>query len=149
MGSHPYWYLENYDGDVKSSLESLRDREFRAGRYYPVISHLSFPLGAHPPSPGAQHPAIEDALAEAAQDGTGTRSILDLDHVSDVPDVFAVAPLSVEELGQLYGTTTPTREMVEKNLDFLGSIDRGQGVYILLYEDGRPEQILFAGYSFD
>lgn len=28
-------------------------------------------------------------------------------------------------------------------------IDRGQGVYIVAYRDGKPSEIFFAGYSFD
>ncbi len=46
-------------------------------------------------------------------------------------------------------TTQPTREMVEENMDFLEDVERGHGVYIILYQDGQPSEILFAGYSFD
>ena len=82
-------------------------------------------------------------------DADGTRSILDLDHVSDEPEYFAVTPLSEQVLQQLYGTTQPTRSMVEKDMDFLDDIERGQGVSIVLYKDGQPDEIFFAGYSFD
>ena len=49
----------------------------------------------------------------------------------------------------LYGTTKPTREMVLANMDFYSEIDRGYGLYIVLYKDGEPDEILFAGYSYD
>jgi len=38
--------------------------------------------------------------------------------------------------------------MVEELL-FLEDAERGKGIYIVLYKDGAPSQILFAGYSFD
>lgn len=52
-------------------------------------------------------------------------------------------------LNDLYGTTQPTRAMVEQNMGFLEDVERGQGVYILLYRNGRPDEVFFAGYSFD
>jgi hypothetical protein len=39
--------------------------------------------------------------------------------------------------------------MVEANMDFMEEIERGHGVYIILYLDGKPDEICFAGYSFD
>lgn len=53
-------------------------------------------------------------------------------------------------LQRLYGTTEPTRDLVEPDLAFFEDMDeRGQGVYVVLYHDGQPHEILFAGYSFD
>ena len=103
-------------------------------------------MGPDSPSPGPQHSSIEAALRASMQDGT--RSILDMDRVSERPEYFAVSPLLETELVRLYGTTEPTHEMVEELL-FLEDAERGKGIYIVLYEDGAPSQILFAGYSFD
>lgn len=147
MGAHPYWYYEPYHGDVGAALETLRDREFKAGRYNPVIPFPAFPPGPDSPSPGAQHASIEEIMVDAAEDGT--RSILDLDHVSGFPDFCAIAPLPDDALQNLYGTTQPTREMVERNMDFLEDVERGQGVYIILHKDGQSDEVFFAGYSFD
>jgi hypothetical protein len=149
MGAEPYWYFEKFDGDVDAVLQSLRQREFAAGRYNPVIASTwqLFPIGPDSPAPGAQHSSIEEAM-EAA-DADGTRSILDLDHVADEPDFCAVVPLADDVLEGLYGTTQPTREMVEHNMDFLEDVERGQGVYIIMYKNGKPDEICFAGYSFD
>jgi hypothetical protein len=147
MGAHPYWYFVDYDPDVQSALDLLREREFQAGRYHPVVAFPDFPIGPNSPAPGPQHVSIDDAIQDAAEDGT--RSILDLDHVADEPDFCAVTPLDSQILSHLYGTAQPTRDMVEENLDFLEDIDRGQGVYFVLYENGRPSEICFAGYSFD
>jgi hypothetical protein len=147
MGAHPYWYFVKHQPDIGSALRELRDREFAAGRYNPVMPFPDFPANPHAPTPGVQHSSIDEAREDAAEDGT--RSILDLDHVSDSPDFCAVAPLDDEVLLALYGTTTPTREMVEQDRDFLEDVERGQGVYIVLYRDGQPDEIFFAGYSFD
>jgi hypothetical protein len=147
MGAHPYWYIENYKPDINSALQELREREFRAGRYNPIIPFPNFPVGPHSPAPGAQHATVADAFADA--DADGTRSILDLDHVSDEPDFCAVTAMPDEMLLEFFGTTRPTREMVENNHDFWEDLERGQGIYIVLYKDDQPHEIFFAGYSFD
>jgi hypothetical protein len=147
MGAHPYWYFVKYQPDVQAALDQLREREFKAGRYNPVISFLPFPLMANAPTPGARHATIEEAMDEAAEDGT--RSILDIEQVADEPDFCVAAPLDEELLSELYGTTEPTRAMIEGNLDFLEDLERGHGVYCTLYKNGKPDEILFAGYSFD
>jgi hypothetical protein len=150
MGSDPYWYFVPYKPDIDAALQELRQREFRAGRYYPAIKQIwaLFPIGPDSPSPGAQHRSIKEALRDAAESGTGT--IQDLDHVSDVPEFLgAVTRLGDERIRSLYGTTKPTREMVEDNMDFFEDLDRGQGTYIVVYKNGHPDEILFAGMSVD
>jgi hypothetical protein len=147
MGAHPYEYFVKYQSDVDAALQELRQREFRAGRYNPVIPFPDFPIGPHSPSPGAQHASIDDALRDAEADGT--RSILDLDHVAARPEFGAVAPLDPVVLQHLYGTTQPTRAMVEQNMEFFEDMERVEGIYIVIYKDGRPDEIFFAGYSAD
>jgi hypothetical protein len=132
MGAEPWDYFVPYEDEIASALEKLRVREFRAGRYH-----------------GAEaHPAtIEEVLENMDEDGT--RSILDMTHVAEQPDFFAVAPLSPDQLLSLFGTRQPTHEMIVGNYDLYEEIDRGQGVYIIVYKDGKPAEIFFAGYSFD
>jgi hypothetical protein len=147
MGAEPYFYFVPYQADVDAALQALRQREFQAGRYNPVLPFLEFPIGPQSPSPGAQHTSIEEACEDA--DADGTRSILDLDRISEEPDFGAVTPLDEGALQELYGTTRPTREMIEQNMDFFEDIERGQGIYIVVYQDGAPAEIFFAGYSYD
>jgi hypothetical protein len=147
MGGEPWFYFVPYQADINRALQALRRREFEAGRYNPVIPLPEFPVEANAPAPGAQHASIEEAI-EAA-DADGTRSILDMERVSADPDYGAITPLSEEDLVDLFGTATPTREMIESNEDLFEAIDRGQGVYIVAYRDGKPSEIFFAGYSFD
>jgi hypothetical protein len=147
MGGHPWFYFVEHQPDVSGALHTLRQREFRAGRYNPVIAFPDFPVDASSPSPGAQHASIEEAMEDA--DADGTRSILDMEKISDTPDFGAVTPLPKETQFDLFGTDQPTHEMVESNYDLFDALERGQGVYIIVYEDEKPAEIFFAGYSYD
>jgi hypothetical protein len=147
MGAHAYWYVVKYNPDIEAALHELREREFAAGRYNPVMPFPPFPVTPDTPSLGPGHDSIAEAQDDAAEEGT--RSILDLDRVADEPDFGAVAPLTEETMLEYFGTTTPTRETVEQNDGFFEDIERGQGVYIVLYKDRVPDEIFFAGYSYD
>jgi hypothetical protein len=147
VGAHPYWYVVKHKDDVGEALEQLRQREFQAGRYNPVLSFPDFPIGPNSPVPGRKHASIQDAFEDA--DADGTRSILDLERVSDEPDFGVVSPLPDDVLLDLYGTTRPTRQMVEASDDFWEDLERGQGIYIILYKDDQQDEIYFAGYSYD
>jgi len=52
-------------------------------------------------------------------------------------------------LKALYKTDKPTRKMVEENMGFLGEVERGKCVYVVVYKGPKPVEILFAGYSYD
>ena len=177
MGAHPYWYYTPYQSDLTAALQTLREQEFQAGRYYPVVS-LNFPIAEQTHSPGAKHPSIEAAIE--ASDVDGTRSILDIFRISDTPyplsgdeldlDLLAeenidalynaAFPLSSAELLTLFGTEQPTHPMIESVIvddttdsdvseEFWDSIDRGSARYIVVYEKSQPSEIFFVGYSFD
>ncbi len=147
MGGHPYWYTVPYQANVQAALNELREREFRAGRYYPAMELVRFPITADSPAPGAQHTSIEEAQEDA--DATGTCSILDILTIADEPDFCVAAPLDPSELQALYGTIRPSAAQVESNMDFLEDVERGHAVYIVCYEDDSPSHLVFAGYSFD
>jgi hypothetical protein len=147
MGGHWWFYIVPYQPDIARALLELREREFKAGRYNPVVRFPMSPVDRGSPSPGAQHSSIEQALVATGE--TGTRSILDISRIAPHPDFFVAAPLSESRLQELYGTAQPTREMAETDMEFSEDMERGQGVYVVLYKDGKPTEILFAGYSFD
>lgn len=147
MGAHSYWYTVAYQPDISAALQELRDREFQAGRYNPVIPFPKFPVTAASPAPGRGHESIESAVACA--DAPGTRSILDIASLADEPDFFVAAPLCVDTLQAAYGTAQPTREIVEANMAIFNHINRGHAAYVVIYGGGAPLEILFAGYSFD
>jgi hypothetical protein len=84
-----------------------------------------------------------------ASDADGTRSILDIFTISADPEYLAAAPLSDDTLNSYFGTTRPSRAIVESNMAFLNEVQRGQAVYIVLYKEDVPIELFFAGYSFD
>jgi hypothetical protein len=132
MGAEPWQYFVTYEPNLQGALDKLRRQEFQAGRFR-----------------GSElNPAtIEEAFEN--MDADGTASILDIERVADEPDFSVVAPLPKDELVRLFGTDQPTRAMIEENMDFYEDIERGQGVYIIVYKDGQPSEIFFGGYSFD
>ena len=132
MGASPWLYFVPYDTDFQHALDTLREAEFRAGRF----------RGAEL-SPAS----IDEALENSADEGTA--SILDIVCVAQEPELCAVVPLNAEELNDLFGTAHPTRQMVESADALFERIDRGQGVCFAVYDNGRPSGIAFAGYSVD
>jgi hypothetical protein len=148
LGGHPWFYFVEYEPSIEAALQKLRRREFDAGRYNPAVDFPDFPLRPESPAPGAQHDSIEEAIEDA--DADGTRSILDMERVADEADFNAVAPLARETLLELFGTDRPTREMIDESDELFDALERGQGVYVVVYEGGGgPSEIFFAGYSFD
>jgi hypothetical protein len=164
MGGHPYWYIVPYESDIDAALHKLKQREFEAGRYNPVIRFLEFPIGPNSPAPGRQHASVEEALESTEADGT--RSILDAmrgvlpDPYSTDPDSLStggpfagVSPLAEADLVELFGSAQPSREAVEREIAespaFWERLMRGTAVYVVLYADGHPHEIFFAGMSFD
>jgi hypothetical protein len=146
MGAQPYWYFTKYRPSIDTALGELKQREFKAGRYNPVMRFISFPV-ENTPSAEPEHASIKEAIADAGMDGT--RSILDIERVGDVPDFGVAVPLDDGELGELYGTTKPTHEMIELNMDFFEQIERGQAIYITVFTNDHPDELFFAGYSYD
>lgn len=147
MGAHLYYYFVPYQPDAEKALQELRDREFVAGRYNPVVPFLRFPVDAKSPAPGAQHDSIGEAME--ASDADGTRSILDLQTVGDEPNFCIAWRLPDERLLDLFDTREPTHEMIEHGAELFEDLERGHGVCITAYKNGKPDELFFAGYSFD
>jgi hypothetical protein len=141
MGAEFWEYYTPFDQAVDTTLDKLRQQEFAAGRFH--RSHLN-------PS------TIQQAIANT--DADGTRSILDMERVAASPDMGAVSPISRDQLMAIFATDRPTRQMVEEALmavdneamdEVIQEIERGEGRYILLYVNDRPEEVYFCGYSYD
>ena len=147
MGSSPYFYFVPFDSDYNAALAKLRNSEFEAGRYNPVVMFPEFPISKDTESPGKQHSSIEEAMEEAEEDGT--RSILDINTVSEKDDYCNARILKNEELISIFGTDKPTHEMLETNYDYFESIERGKAYCITVFKEDKPSEIYFVGYSFD
>jgi hypothetical protein len=146
MGAHPWFYFIPYEQDITKGLETLREREFKAGRYNPSEPFPRFPVDPRH-VPGSKHSSLE--AARAAADASGTRSILDMTRISAKPDFGTVAPLDEAELMDLFATLKPTRADIDANEAIFDQIERGQGIYIVVYENNEPSQVYLAGYSYD
>jgi len=157
VGADPYWYYVPYEEDKNGALQKLRLREFEAGRYYPVMyaGDLEFPLDDldMAPSPGKAHEAIEEAMEEAAEQGTG--SILDLEKTSEKGYQGVAHILNRDDLTKYFNTDKPTRQVIEENLDNVwddirdNEGVRGVGICVPVYSNGAPAELLFMGYSYD
>lgn len=134
MGAHPWIYFVPHQANVGKAMLELREREFQAGRYNPAVAFPDLNAAA----PGAQHASIDEAREEA--DADGTRSILDIDGVTDAPpdpdnpSFGVISKLPDAVLQELYDTTQPSRQMLN-DLAFFEDVERGE--------------ICFAGYSYD
>jgi hypothetical protein len=142
MGAEAWSYFVPYHEDIQVALSDLQRQEFEAGRY-----RIRDP--EHPPA------TLTEARAQYPESGTGT--VLDMLGVinephevdAEVPNFFMVAPLSPEQLSTLFATEKPTHAMVAACHDFYEWIDRGLGIYIVVYEGDTPSELFFAGYSLD
>ena len=149
MLGRPYWYLVPYAEDLQDVLDTLRAREFAAGRYYPAVPTVDFVEPAFSRQQrGARHASIEDAIMDAGEEGT--RSILDIHTVSNRPGFGTAAPFPKAAYLELYGTERPTQSDVRASKDFLRWASPAQCIYVLVYEKNgaEPTQVLFAGRSF-
>jgi hypothetical protein len=152
MGAEFWSYFVPYQEDIRAALETLREQEFRVGRYYqPSEVQPGFfgRIVGRPPSKPKRPTSIREAIKIADTNATGTRSILDMERISDTPASGAVSPVPREELRRLLGTEQPTREMIERSEELLERIGRGQGIYVVTYRQGKPDGIYFGGYSYD
>ena len=148
MAGEAWYYLVPVQADVNQALQDLRRREFEAGRYNPVQPFPEFPVDLAKPGPGPQHASIEEAFE--ASDADGTRSILDMWEIGTEPGPGTLTELPADLAEELFGGDRPTAAMVEDVLAALGQlVDRGQGIYVVLYQGSTPSEILFAGYSWD
>jgi hypothetical protein len=97
------------------------------------------------------HP-IEDRMealrARCAEEGT--HSVLDVNGISDTPRYGSATPLDGEERKAIFGTTQPTHAQVKEKQDALiQHRRRGMASYVVVYTDGEPTEIAFAGISGD
>ncbi|MEM9539200.1 MAG: hypothetical protein AAGA60_06765 [Cyanobacteria bacterium P01_E01_bin.42] len=177
MGSKPWHYFTPYQTDINAALQALKEQEFRAGRYGfdymlsrlqedKIIDRANNSIEQQQPTAdelidlhGSLQAAIDAVVEES--DIEGTLSILDMKSIAAQPTKCAVCLLSKQELQGIFKTTEPTRQTIESALlkegiedwesweRFWDSIGRIEGRYILVFENGQPKEIFWAGYSFD
>jgi hypothetical protein len=166
MGASGWQYFVPYQSDIKKALNELREQVFQSGKYYkraPFWQYTEESEYDDAPDEDARQELIQwlrrmKAMKEPTtieelfqwNEEDGTHSILDVKDVSDAPDFGTISPLSPEELISLFGTSEPTKAMVEQKADeIMGLRERWQGTYVILYEDGLPNEIFITGFSGD
>jgi hypothetical protein len=148
VGGHPYHYFVPDETDAGSALHRLRAREFEAGRYNPVQPFVEFPLNPRSPVPGNMHSTIDEAREAAAEEGT--RSILDIDRLSEVPACGCAGPFNNDFLLDIFRTTEPEEASVRARvIELLAPIERGECLYLHTSVKGARNGVFFAGYSYD
>jgi len=159
MGADPYFYYVDYDEDKNNALQKLRQREFDAGRYSPVMYQwdIPYPLAnlSNAPAPGKQHASIEEVMEDEQVMEEGTGTILDIMQISDkLGEGSAYVPTN-EELIEHFGTDKPTSEIIDEKVWYYwehvaNSFGvRGVGICITAYHNDAPSALYFGGYSYD
>lgn len=144
MGAFEYAYLVRWTDDPQAALDALRAREFAAGRYHPV---MQVPRGGE--SPGPQHATIAEACEAAGENGT--RSILDIERISDRMAPFVAAAVEPDLLEEWFGTVTPDQDdLTEDAMAELSAVlERGCCVFFVVWDEGEPVKLAFVGLSCD
>jgi hypothetical protein len=165
MGAAGWNYYIPYQPDMQKVLRDLQEQVFQSGSYIgPFTAEdyrellgekanknlaRSLPSRASLPIPQT----IEELQAQCRESGTG--SILDIQRVTATPERGALAPLPPYKLLEIFGTEQPAREQVDRWALRLRSVTeeslyrRNQGIYVIIYRDGLPNEIYIEGASGD
>ncbi len=169
MGASGWAYLVPYQSDINTTLHELREAVFKSGDYYTESAFLEmidevqvekylppdffqqFKEALHSLRSEPQRPKPQTIAELLEMNGeNGTHSIIDVSGIASTPGFGRAAPLSHQQLMDVFGTDQPTRSMVEQKADELQSLrSRWEATYIIVYADGLPSEIFFTGYSGD
>ncbi len=147
MGAFGYWYYVPFEEEIEKALEKLKLREFKAGSFYPNVFFPHMENQSEKENPDHSFNSISEVRKSVLS--TGTRSILDIDAISNEIKYNSAKLLSSEENIELFGTEYPTREELDNNFDFIHELERGTAICLVLYKEFKPNEFFFAGYSFD
>ena len=158
MGGHYIDYFVPYQPDINQALRDLQQQILDEGDFSWIEEHRARPTTV------AEYEEFREWLLEVyrigeddeenaeimyAFQGFETYTALDMEGISETPFWGKLCPLSEDELDVYFDTREPTREQIESNHDFSRAIDRGCGVYIVAFQDGKPTEIYFGFYSND
>ncbi len=176
MGASGWSYFVPYQRDIQKALDELRERVFQSGDYfggrpgakrrYATIDALlraKAEDGTHSildvreiSDTSKQNDALEgvdrrDLMLKMqnlmAKDLAGFMRWAAREEFLSIGLVF---PLSDEQLVKTLGSLKPERRAVELASNTIGSsCSRGSGRYVVVYRDGAPDEIFFAGVSGD
>lgn len=109
-------------------------------------------LAGGTPARRKRKPKTIERLLEV-QGESGTHSILDIGGISPKPEFGTVSSLPHTKLVELFGSERPSHAQIER-ASSSGALEeftseRWQGIYVVVYHDGSPSEIFFAGCSGD
>lgn len=163
-------YWADFDPDLNKVLQKARQDVFESGDYFlaerPELTWLGDPVDPDnvtdpripPPhlewirqikSMGDRPRTMEELLDWNVEEGT--RSIIDISTIGDTLQTGKSSCAAPDNLLQKwFGSTKPTREMIEKKLDSLFMLtDRGSAVHVVIFEGEKPTQVVFVGNTVD
>ena len=166
MGASGWKYFVPYQSDITKSLNELREQVFQSGNYYKReafwqdmdedeytdeededlrqdwIDWLQRMKSMKEPT------TIEELILWNEEEGT--HSIIDITEISPTHEFGKAAPLDAQQLMNLFSTENPSRSMVEQKVNEIAQLREGwEATYIIVYENGLPDQIFFTGYTGD
>lgn len=155
MGASAWVYVVPYQQDVMQALLDLQSSMIASGKCHQGNPDAAYDLHKFFPQIGS----LEELRALKETDEfweEGTHSILDMDRIISAgqPDEEgAIAPVPPDRARALFGNQRPAREDFQRaahgNLHRSPDFPRWSGRYVVLYEDGRPHEIAFWGFSGD
>jgi len=159
MGADAYFYYVDYEEDKNNALQKLRQREFEAGRYAPVMDQwdIPFPLDnlLDAPKPGKKHATLKEVMKDEYVKEVGTGTILDMLKISNKLRCGCAYVVEGKDLVEHFGTDKPTREIIDENIwnyweYILDMFEiRGAGICITIYKNNVPSELHFSGFSYD
>ena len=160
MGASGWSYFVPYQDDIEKAFNELRWDVFRRGDYYVPEAVPSPDIFIPPefiPDEETRRLLSMDTLPARTPDQlleqcryTGTHSIIDIAEIITDYEEDSSGPVLKSDLVDLFGTDKPDRAMVqEKEPDLQTYRGRWFCSYVIVYKDGKPDEIFFTGFSGD
>jgi hypothetical protein len=163
MGASSWDYFVPYQQSIESALNELREQVFRSGKFFlrPQIEINPDNFADAPEEIREQIPAWIEREKSFSQPTTlkalvdwngeeGTHSIIDVERITPIPTLGSASPFSTNQLIEIFGTDKPERNIIEqRKSEITGMRKRWEASYIVVYKDGKPDEIFFSGYSGD
>jgi hypothetical protein len=163
MGASGWDYFVPYQQSIESALDELREQVFRSGKFFlrPQMEINPDNFENAPEEIRDQLPARIEREKSFSQPTTlkalidwngeeGTHSIIDIERITPIPAFGSASPFSTNQLIEMFGTDKPERSMIEqRKSEITGMRKRWEASYIIVYKNGKPNEIFFSGFSGD
>jgi len=151
MGGEPWKCRAPWQADIANVLADARARVFRDKLYKPVPGRTFEALEALDDFFMSEPEFDDDGAWTGEGAESGTCSILDIRAVAAQVEPGVTAPLADAELVTLFGSSQPAAAELtaERESELYDRLTRGDSLYVVLHEAGKPSEVVFYGYSWD